>query len=129
PDSLTDPTSVGTWDLNNLCIITALHTCSTPEEGEFLCVFTNAHLAWNMLKVCHEKVGLIAQILLIQQVLATCFHHSEHLSTTSTQLSNLIWCICVIDLPKKVKFFTIMMLNDMTNDLLHIHNHIAGTIT
>lgn len=45
PDPLVDPTGTGTWDLNNLCIIAALRTCSTQEEGEFLRTFTNTYTA------------------------------------------------------------------------------------
>lgn len=38
----------------------ALCTRSTAEEGEFLRIFTNAHLAWTALKARHdiEKVGI-----------------------------------------------------------------------
>jgi hypothetical protein len=90
PDLLVNPISAGHWDFNNLCIIAALCTCSTAEENEFLCGHTNAYLALSALKSCHEQVGPITQILLIQQALAVHYHHSEHLSTTSTQLGDLI---------------------------------------
>ncbi|KAG1813582.1 uncharacterized protein BJ212DRAFT_1300976 [Suillus subaureus] len=104
PDPSLDPSSAGHWDLNNLCIMAALHTHSSSEEQEFLCGYTNAHLAWDALKSCHEKVGPIAQILLIQQAL-------------------------VINIPKEEDFLTIMMLNAMAEDLPHIQNHITDALT
>lgn len=50
PDPTSDPSSAGHWDLNNLCIIAALHTHSSSEEQEFLRAFTNAHLTWAALR-------------------------------------------------------------------------------
>jgi hypothetical protein len=77
PDPNLDPSSAGHWDLNNLCIVAALRTRSSTEENEFLRSYTNAHLAWDALKSRHEKVGSIAQILLIQQALAVKHLRSE----------------------------------------------------
>jgi hypothetical protein len=58
PDPSVDLVSASHWDLNNLCIIAALRTCSTSEEQEFLCSYTNTYMAWNALKSHHEKVGV-----------------------------------------------------------------------
>ncbi|KAG0693561.1 hypothetical protein DFH29DRAFT_772007, partial [Suillus ampliporus] len=128
PDPVTDFAGTGTWDLNNLCIVAALHTRSSPEEQDFLCPFTNAFLAWTALKARHEKVGPIAQILLIQQALAIHYRRSDRLSATSTQISDIVRCIYVIGLPKEDDFLTIMMLNAMSDDLPHVRNHIADAL-
>jgi hypothetical protein len=120
PDPSLDPVSAGHWDLNNLCIIAALCTHSSSEENEFLCGHTNAYLAWNALKTRHEKVGPITQILLIQQTLAVRYRCSERLSSTSTQLSDLVRRIYAIGILKEEDFLTIMMLNAMAEDLPHI---------
>ncbi|KAG1887385.1 hypothetical protein F4604DRAFT_1527291, partial [Suillus subluteus] len=128
PDLSLDPSSAGHWDLNNLCIVAALRTRSSSEENEFLRGFTNANLAWVALKSQHEKVGPIAQILLIQQALAVKYLHSERLSTTSTNLSELVRHIYAIGIPKEEDFLTIMMLNAMANDLPHIRNHIVDAL-
>ncbi|KAG1765823.1 hypothetical protein EDD22DRAFT_746682, partial [Suillus occidentalis] len=128
PDPSTDPASASHWDLNNLCIIAALRTRSSSEEQEFLRPFTNAYLAWKALKSRHEKVGPIAQILLIQQALTVCYRRSERLATTSTQLSELVRRIYAIGLPKEDDFLTIMMLNAMSDDLPHVRNHIADAL-
>ncbi|KAG0695425.1 hypothetical protein DFH29DRAFT_779048, partial [Suillus ampliporus] len=129
PDLSVDPSSTSHWDLNNLCIIVALCTRSSSEEQEFLYTYTNAYLAWNTLKSRHEKVGPIAQILLIQQALTVHYRHSECLATTSTHLSNVVRCIYAIGLPKEDDFLTIMMLNAMTDDLPHVRNHIADALS
>ncbi|KAG0696307.1 hypothetical protein DFH29DRAFT_763377, partial [Suillus ampliporus] len=129
PDPSVNPSSTSHWDLNNLCIIAALRTHSSSEEQEFLCTYTNAYLAWNTLKSCHEKVGPIAQILLIQQALTVRYRRSERLATTSTQLSDVVRHIYAIGLPKEDDFLTIMMLNAMTDDLPHVHNHIADALS
>ncbi|KAG0692060.1 hypothetical protein DFH29DRAFT_765786, partial [Suillus ampliporus] len=128
PDPSLDPASAGHWDLNNLCIVAALHTRSSSEENEFIRGYTNAYLAWNALKSRHEKVDPIAQILLIQQALAVKYCHSECLSTMSTQLGELIQRIYAISMPKEEDFLTIMMLNAMVEDLPHVRNHIADTL-
>jgi len=122
-DPSLDPISAGHWDLNNLCIIAALRTCSTSEENKFLRAHTNAYLAWNALKAHHEQVGPIAQILLIQQVLVVRYCQFECLSTMSTQLGELVRCIYAIGIPKEDNFLTIMMLNTMAEDLPHVRNH------
>jgi hypothetical protein len=129
PDPSVDPMSAGHWDLNNLCIIAALRTHSTSEENGFLCNHTNTYLVWNALKSRHEQVRPIAQILLIQQALAVCYQRSEHLSTTSTQLGELVRRIYAIGIPKEDDFLTIMMLNAMAEDLPHVRNHIADALT
>ncbi|KAG0698737.1 hypothetical protein DFH29DRAFT_770624, partial [Suillus ampliporus] len=128
PDPLVDPTGASVWDLNNLCIIVALRTRSSSEEQDFLCAFTDAHLAWLALKSRHEKVGPIAQIILIQQGLTIKYKHTKHLSTTSTQLSDLVHRIYAIGLPKEEDFLTILMLNAMSEDLPHVWNHIADSL-
>jgi hypothetical protein len=128
PDPSLDPVGAGHWDLNNLCIITALCMRSTSKENEFLHAHTNAYLAWNALKARHEQVGPIAQILLIQQALAVRYHWSERLSTTSTQLGELVRRIYAIGIPKEDNFLTIMMLNAMAEDLPHVRNHIADAL-
>jgi hypothetical protein len=66
PDDILDAASATTWDLNNLCIVTALSTRSCTEDQDFLLPFTDMHIAWTALKSRHEQVGPIAQILLIQ---------------------------------------------------------------
>ncbi|KAG2155313.1 uncharacterized protein EDB93DRAFT_1080542, partial [Suillus bovinus] len=129
PDPSIDPVSAGHWDLNNLCIIAALRTHSSAKENEFLRNYTNTYLAWNTLKSHHEKVSPITQILLIQQAISVQYCHSKHLSTTSTQLSDLVRCIYAIGILKEEDFLTIMMLNAMAEDLPHIRNHIADAIT
>lgn len=107
----------------------ALHTCSTTKKNEFLQGYTNAYLAWDTLKSRHEKVGPIAQILLIQQALAVKYVRSECLSTTSTTLHDLVRRIYTIGIPKEEDFLTIMMLNTMAEDLPHVHNHIVDALT
>ncbi|KAG1731118.1 hypothetical protein EDD22DRAFT_740474, partial [Suillus occidentalis] len=129
PDLSLDPTSAGHWDLNNLCIVAALRTQSSSEENDFLRNFTNANLAWVALKTRHEKVGPIAQILLIQQALAVKYLRSECLSTTSTNLSDLVRHIYAIGIPKENNFLTIMMLNVMAEELPHVRNHIVDALS
>ncbi|KAG2335252.1 hypothetical protein BDR05DRAFT_993555, partial [Suillus weaverae] len=129
PDPLSDPSSAGHWDLNNLCIIAALRTRSSPEEQEFLRTFTNAHLAWGALRSRHEKLGPIAQILLIQQALALRYRRSERLSTTSTEISDMVRRIYAIGIPKEDDFTTIIMLNAMMDELTHVCNHIADALS
>jgi len=129
PDLSADPASAGHWDLNNLCIIAALCTCSSSEENEFLRGYTNTYLAWKALKSRHEQVGPIVQILLIQQALAVWYRRSERLSATSTQLRELVRRIYAIGIPKEEDFLTIMMLNAMAEDLPHVRNHIADALS
>ncbi|KAG2153112.1 uncharacterized protein EDB93DRAFT_1061984, partial [Suillus bovinus] len=128
PDSSVDPAGASIWDLNNLCIIAALCTRSSTEEQDFLRTYTNAHLAWSTLKSRHEKVGPITQIILIQQGLAIKYKRAERLSTTSMHLSDLVRHIYVIGLPKEEDFLTILMLNAMSEELLHVRNHIADSL-
>ncbi|KIK45157.1 hypothetical protein CY34DRAFT_78499 [Suillus luteus UH-Slu-Lm8-n1] len=128
PDPSLDSSSAGHWDLNNLCIIAALRTQSSSEENDFLRNFTNANLAWVALKMRHEKVGPITQILLIQQALTVKYLRSERLSTMSTNLSELVRHIYAIGIPKENNFLTIMMLNVMARELPHVRNHIADAL-
>ncbi|KAG1875759.1 hypothetical protein F4604DRAFT_1497845, partial [Suillus subluteus] len=129
PDPVADPSSAGHWDLNNLCIIAALRTRSSPEEQEFLRKFANAHLAWSALRARHEKIGPIAQILLIQQALAIRYRRAERLSTTSTEISDMVRRIYAIGIPKEDDFTTIIMLNAMNEELPHVRNHIADALS
>ncbi|KAG1876724.1 hypothetical protein DFJ58DRAFT_649367, partial [Suillus subalutaceus] len=129
PAPAVDPSSAGHWDLNNLCIIVALRTCSSPKEQVFLRPYDNVHLAWNTLQSQHEKIGPIAQILLIQHALAIRYHRSECLSTTSTEISDMVRHIYAIGIPKEDDFTTIIMLNVMNDELTHVCNHIADALS
>ena len=66
-----DDTSEATtnWGINNLCVIAAIKTRCTREESHFLQGSTNAHDAWTVLRNGHEKLGPVAQVLLIQEAL------------------------------------------------------------
>ncbi|KAG2357524.1 hypothetical protein BDR07DRAFT_1490619 [Suillus spraguei] len=129
PNPILDPTGASLFDLNNLCIIAALRTHLSVEEQEFLRGHSNVHTAWEALKSCHEQVGPIAQILLIQQALSLCYRRHERLAGISTQLSALVRRIYTISLPAKDDFLVIIMLNTMSDELPHICNHVADTIT
>ncbi|KAG1852550.1 hypothetical protein F4604DRAFT_1592016, partial [Suillus subluteus] len=129
PDPLSDPSSAGHWDLNNLCIIAVLCTRSSPEEQEFLRTFTNAHLAWGALCSHHDKISPITQILLIQHALALRYRRAERLSTTSTEISDMVRRIYAIGIPKEDDFTTIIMLNAMTDEFTHVQNQIADALS
>lgn len=58
--------SVSAWDVNNLCVITAIKMCCMCEESVLLHNASNANDAWNILWTRHEKLGPVTQILLIQ---------------------------------------------------------------
>ncbi|KAG2357518.1 hypothetical protein BDR07DRAFT_367555 [Suillus spraguei] len=71
----------------------------------------------------------IAQILLIQQALAIRYRRSERLSTTSTEISDMVRSIYAIGIPKEDNFITIIMLNVMNEELTHVRNHIADALS
>ncbi|KAG2052939.1 hypothetical protein BDR06DRAFT_972624 [Suillus hirtellus] len=88
-----------------------LSTRSCTEDQDFLLPFTNTHAAWTALKLHHEQVGPIAQILLIQQDFALCYCHAERFALTS--------------IPKEEDFLMILMLNAMSEELPHGRPHTA----
>ena len=125
----TDSTeSASIWDVNNLCIITAMKTCCTCEESLLLCHAFNAKDTWNILQTQHKKFGPVAQILLIQEALGVQFKCSDRLATTSTQLRNIIDCIYAIGILQQGDFLLIFLMNALSVDSLGIHNHIADYI-
>jgi hypothetical protein len=52
----------------------------------------------------------------------------EHFALTSTQLTALARRIYAIGIPKEDDFLTILMLNAMSKDIPHMHNHVADAI-
>ncbi|KIK80684.1 hypothetical protein PAXRUDRAFT_158009 [Paxillus rubicundulus Ve08.2h10] len=123
-----DTGSAVNWDLNNLCIIAALHTRSTPEEQAFLRPYMNAHLAWSALCTHHEQIGPIAQTLLIQKLLQVQYRKSEHFSTTSLVISEDVRRVFSMGLPTEDAFTLIMMMNAMSEELPSVRDHIADCI-
>ncbi|KIK76096.1 hypothetical protein PAXRUDRAFT_170935 [Paxillus rubicundulus Ve08.2h10] len=101
------------WDLNNLCIIAALHTRSTPEEQAFLHPHTNAHFTWSALCTHHEQIGPIAQTL-IQKLLQVQYRKSKCFSTTSLAISEDVQHVFSMGLPTEDMFPLIMMMNAMS---------------
>ncbi|KAG1761657.1 hypothetical protein EDD22DRAFT_847624 [Suillus occidentalis] len=75
-----------------------LSTHSCTEDQDFLLPFTDIHDAWMALRSHYE------------------------------QLTDLVRHIYTISIPKEKDFLTILMLNAMGKDLLHIHNHVANAI-
>ncbi|KAF9228264.1 hypothetical protein BS17DRAFT_813212 [Gyrodon lividus] len=94
-----EPWDAANWDLNNLCIIVALQTCSTPEEQAYLCKYTNAHLAWSSLQQCHAQIGPITETLLIQKLLQVHYCRTKHFATTSLAISDDICHVFSMGLP------------------------------
>ncbi|KIK72217.1 hypothetical protein PAXRUDRAFT_22253 [Paxillus rubicundulus Ve08.2h10] len=69
PDPLLKPGTFNNWTLNNIAIVSALCSRVTHEDQCLLEDVTNAKNTWDTLCQHHEKVGPIAQIILIQEVL------------------------------------------------------------
>ena len=53
------------WDINNLCVIATIKTRCTHKESHFLHGSTITKDAWATLRNRHEKLGPVAQVLLI----------------------------------------------------------------
>ncbi|KAG1723198.1 hypothetical protein EDD22DRAFT_853998 [Suillus occidentalis] len=126
--TLTPPTTGNITTMSFICASVTAIMLSQMDLDKIKILNCNASLAWNALKLHHEKVGPIAQILLIQQALTVRYIHSECLSTMSTTLNKLVRCIYAIWILKEEDFLTIMMLNAMADDLPHVHNHIADAL-
>ncbi|KAF8834968.1 hypothetical protein BDN67DRAFT_1015985 [Paxillus ammoniavirescens] len=73
PEAVLEPGAFNNWTLNNIAIVLALCSRVSHEDQRLLEDITNAKQAWDTLHERHEKVGPIAQILLIQEVFAMTY--------------------------------------------------------
>ena len=125
--SLTRLSGMGTKPIVKLLKLSQSDRC-TRKESHFLQESTNAHNVWTVFHNRHEKLGLVAQVLLIQEALEVQFHHSERLSTMATKLRNLVDHIYAIGIPKQDNFLLILLMNAMSSELTPLCNHVADCI-
>ncbi|KIK76002.1 hypothetical protein PAXRUDRAFT_81475, partial [Paxillus rubicundulus Ve08.2h10] len=129
PNPLMEPSAHNNWSLNNITIISTICSCVSHEDQHLLENVTNAIMAWNTLCEHHEKVGPIAQILLIQEVFAKCYSHGQHFSLISTELSELVCRIYRIGIPTEEVFLSIAMLNALSGKLHAVQTQVASLLS
>ncbi|KAG1744360.1 hypothetical protein EDB19DRAFT_1906587 [Suillus lakei] len=99
PDALHEPLVARNWDLNNAGIVAALRICVSPNDKQVLDGITTAHRAWNTLRSCHQKLGPIAQILKIQELLNIHYSRDTNLTETSYHLTEGVHTIFDMGIP------------------------------
>ncbi|KAF8835168.1 hypothetical protein BDN67DRAFT_1015785 [Paxillus ammoniavirescens] len=78
-----------------------------------------------ILREQHEKVGLIAQILLIQEVFTKRYLHGHCFSLTSSELIDLIQHIYRIGISTEEVFLSIAILNAMFGELNAVQTQVT----
>ncbi|KIK75242.1 hypothetical protein PAXRUDRAFT_19167 [Paxillus rubicundulus Ve08.2h10] len=111
PDPLTEPGAHNNWSLNNSAIVSALCSHVSHKDQCLLEDVTNATMAWNTLHERHEKIGPIAQILLIQE------------------LSELVCHIYRIRIPTEEVFLSIAMLNALSGELNAVQTQVVSLLS
>ncbi|KAF9218696.1 hypothetical protein BS17DRAFT_770553 [Gyrodon lividus] len=129
PDPLLEPGVFNNWMLNTIAIISALCSHVTHEDQHLLEDITNAKAAWDALHEHHEKVGPIAQILLIQEVFVKRYSRGQRFSLTSSKLSELVRHIYHISIPTEEVFLSFAMLNALSGKLSTVQTQIASLLS
>ncbi|KAF8836747.1 hypothetical protein BDN67DRAFT_884512, partial [Paxillus ammoniavirescens] len=128
-DLLTEPGAYNNWTLNNIAVVSALCSQVSHEDQRHLEDVTDAKQAWGILHEHHEKVGPIAQILLIQEVPTKRYTCGQHFSLTSSELSDLVHHIYRIGIPTKEVFLSITMLNALSGELNTVQTQVASLLS
>ncbi|KAG2118633.1 hypothetical protein DEU56DRAFT_918731 [Suillus clintonianus] len=128
PDAAREPVAARNWDLNNAGIIAALRNRVSPDDKRVLDGITNARVAWNALRSRHQKLGPIAQILKIQELLNVRYSRDTNLAETSHRLTEGIRAIFDMGIPTQQVFLSIIMLNALTGDMSHVRDHVASSL-
>ncbi|KAF8833217.1 hypothetical protein BDN67DRAFT_917425, partial [Paxillus ammoniavirescens] len=128
PDAVLEPGAFNNWMLN-IAIVSALCSRVSHKDQRLLEDITNAKQAWDTLRERHEKVGPIAQILLIQEVFAKCYSRGQQFSLTSSELSKLVRHIYRIGIPTEEVFLSIAMLNALSGELSAVQTQVASLLS
>ncbi|KIJ14070.1 hypothetical protein PAXINDRAFT_156290 [Paxillus involutus ATCC 200175] len=129
PSEVLEPGAFHNWTLNNIAIVSALCSRVSHEDQRLLEDITNAKEAWDTLRERHEKVGPIAQILLIQEVFAKRYSHGQRFSLTSSELSELVRRIYRIGIPTEEVLLSIAMLNALSGELSTVQTQVASLLS
>ncbi|KIJ06694.1 hypothetical protein PAXINDRAFT_91623, partial [Paxillus involutus ATCC 200175] len=129
PNPLTEPGAYNNWTLNNIAVVSALCSRVSHEDQRLLEDVTDAKQAWGILRERHEKVGPIAQILLIQEVFAKRYTRGQRFSLTSSELSDLVRRIYRIGIPTEEVFLSIAMLNALSGELNTVQTQVASLLS
>ncbi|KAF8833749.1 hypothetical protein BDN67DRAFT_916327, partial [Paxillus ammoniavirescens] len=129
PDAALEPRAFNNWMLNNITIVSALCSHVSHEDQCLLKDVTNAKQAWDTLRERHEKVGPIAQILLIQEVFTKRYSRGQRFSLTSSELSELVCRIYRIGIPTEEVFLLIAMLNALSGKLSAVQTQVASLLS
>ncbi|KAG2335652.1 hypothetical protein BDR05DRAFT_889622, partial [Suillus weaverae] len=128
PDATREPLAARNWDLNNAGIVAVLHNRVSPDDKRVLDGITTANRAWNALCSCHQKLGPIAQILKIQELLNIHYSKESNLAETSHRLTEGVRAIFDMGIPTQQVFLSIIMLNALTGDLSHVRDQVASSL-
>ena len=128
PIEAVNPASADLWDANNEAIVAIMCDHCSLEEKLFLEGQTNAFCAWKILHDCHEQIGPVAQITLIQKLLQLCYCTIEQFVKVSLEITEVVCCIYAMGIPISDMFTLIMMMNALSDKLLHMWDHIAHII-
>ncbi|KAF8838806.1 hypothetical protein BDN67DRAFT_982250 [Paxillus ammoniavirescens] len=118
PDTVLEPGMFNNWTLNNIAIVSALCSRVSHEDQQLLEDVTNVKQAWDTLRERHEKVGPIAQILLIQEVFVKCYSRGQRFSLTSR-----------LESPLKRFYLSIAMLNALSGELSAVQTQVVSLLS
>ncbi|KAG1877576.1 hypothetical protein DFJ58DRAFT_619083, partial [Suillus subalutaceus] len=128
PIAQREPVAARNWDLNNAGIVAALRNRVSHDDKRTLDGITLAHVAWNALRSRHQKLGPIAQILKIQELLNVRYSKATSLLETSHCLTEGVRSIFDMGIPTQQVFLSIIMLNALSGDLSHVRDQVASSL-
>jgi hypothetical protein len=115
PDSSMQPNAFSNWQLNNGVIIAQIRLHVSPAECDFIdkAKFKTTRQLYNILKTRHMKLGLSAQVSLINDALTLPFNAKTRVSDTLKELADLNDHIWQIGQPTADEFLSILVLHNI----------------
>jgi hypothetical protein len=141
PDCTLQPNAFQNWGLNDGVVIAQIRLHVSSSERDFIDSqdFKTACELYDLLKICHTKLGISRQVSLINDTLTVPFSPKVHVSETLKELKDLNNRIWQISQPSAEDFLSILVLHnicsikdlhhDIENGLASIPNYGIGDIT
>jgi hypothetical protein len=115
PDPSLQPNAFNNWQLNDGVVIAQIRLHVSPPERDFIdkAKFKTARQLYDILKTRHTKLGLSAQVSLINDALNLPFSSKTRVSDTLKELADLNDRIWQIGQPTADDFLSILVLHNI----------------
>jgi hypothetical protein len=124
PDAITEPLAHQIWNGNDRSLCAFILEHLTSDEFDITSPFNTSHTVFEALRVCHEELGLPAQINLLFQSFNIVYNPTTPMTTTLKTLRNLHECMKKMGKLDEDKILLILVINALEHHYPQLQSEI-----